>query len=41
VADSVGPHLRIAAKSARMLLERHLTQAGARTGRSVPAFVHP
>jgi MarR family transcriptional regulator, transcriptional regulator for hemolysin len=29
VADSVGPHLRIAAKSARMLLERHLTQAGA------------
>ena len=29
VAGSVGPHLRIAAKSARMLLERHLTQAGA------------
>ena len=32
VADSVGPHLRIAAKSARMLLERHLTQAGASFG---------
>lgn len=32
VADSVGPHLRIAAKSARMLPERHLTQAGASFG---------
>jgi MarR family transcriptional regulator for hemolysin len=32
VADSIGPHLRIAAKSARMLLERHLTQAGASFG---------
>lgn len=32
VADSVGPQLRIAAKSARMLLERHLTQAGASFG---------
>src|ERR1700691_299526 len=32
VAGSVGPHLRIAAKSARMLLERHLTQAGASFG---------
>lgn len=32
VADSVGPHLRIAAKSARMLLERHLSQAGASFG---------
>ena len=32
VADSVGPHLRIAAKSARMLLERHLTQARASFG---------
>ena len=32
VASSVGPHLRIAAKSARMLLERHLTQAGASFG---------
>jgi MarR family transcriptional regulator, transcriptional regulator for hemolysin len=32
VADSVGPHLRIAAKSARMLLERQLTQAGASFG---------
>jgi MarR family transcriptional regulator, transcriptional regulator for hemolysin len=29
VAGSLGPHLRIAAKSARMLLEGHLTQAGA------------
>lgn len=32
VADSVGPQLRIAAKSARMLLERHLSQAGASFG---------
>lgn len=32
VAGSVGPHLRIAAKSARMLLERHLSQAGASFG---------
>jgi MarR family transcriptional regulator for hemolysin len=32
VTGSVGPHLRIAAKSARMLLERHLTQAGASFG---------
>jgi MarR family transcriptional regulator, transcriptional regulator for hemolysin len=32
VADSIGPHLRIAAKSARMLLERHLTLAGASFG---------
>jgi MarR family transcriptional regulator for hemolysin len=32
VADSVGPHLRIAAKSARILLERHLSQAGASFG---------
>lgn len=32
VAGSVGPHLRLAAKSARMLLERHLTQAGASFG---------
>lgn len=32
VAGSVGPHLRIAAKSARMLLERHLTRAGASFG---------
>lgn len=32
VAGSVGPHLRVAAKSARMLLERHLTQAGASFG---------
>lgn len=32
VAGSIGPHLRIAAKSARMLLERHLTQAGASFG---------
>jgi MarR family transcriptional regulator, transcriptional regulator for hemolysin len=32
VADSVGPRLRIAAKSARMLLERHLSQAGASFG---------
>jgi MarR family transcriptional regulator for hemolysin len=32
VADSVGPHLRIAAKSARMLLERHLSQAGTSFG---------
>jgi MarR family transcriptional regulator for hemolysin len=32
VVGSVGPHLHIAAKSARMLLERHLTQAGASFG---------
>src|SRR5258708_1702798 len=32
VADSVGPQLRIAVKSARMLLERHLSQAGASFG---------
>jgi len=32
VAGSVGPHLRIAAKSAQMLLERHLSQAGASFG---------
>lgn len=32
VADSIGPHLRIAAKSARMLLERQLAQAGASFG---------
>jgi MarR family transcriptional regulator, transcriptional regulator for hemolysin len=32
VAGSVGPHLRIAAKSARMLLERRLAQAGASFG---------
>ncbi|HET9970392.1 MAG TPA: MarR family winged helix-turn-helix transcriptional regulator [Streptosporangiaceae bacterium] len=32
VAGSIGPHLRIAAKSARMLLERRLTQAGASFG---------
>jgi MarR family transcriptional regulator, transcriptional regulator for hemolysin len=32
VAGSIGPHLRVAAKSARMLLERHLTQAGASFG---------
>jgi MarR family transcriptional regulator for hemolysin len=32
VAGSVGPHLRIAAKSARMMLERQLTQAGASFG---------
>jgi MarR family transcriptional regulator for hemolysin len=32
VADSVGPHLRMAAKAARMLLERRLTQAGASFG---------
>jgi MarR family transcriptional regulator for hemolysin len=32
VAGSVGPHLHIAAKSARMLLERHLTRAGASFG---------
>jgi MarR family transcriptional regulator, transcriptional regulator for hemolysin len=32
VADSIGPHLRIAAKSARMLLERDLTRAGASFG---------
>ena len=31
-AGSVGPQLRIAAKSARMLLERHLTRAGASFG---------
>src|ERR1019366_7668829 len=32
VADSVGPRLRMAAKSARMLLERHLSHAGASFG---------
>ncbi len=32
VASSVGPQLRIAAKSARTLLERHLSQAGASFG---------
>jgi MarR family transcriptional regulator, transcriptional regulator for hemolysin len=32
VAGSVGPHLHMAAKSARMLLERNLTQAGASFG---------
>jgi MarR family transcriptional regulator for hemolysin len=32
VAGSVGPRLRMAAKSARMLLERHLSQAGASFG---------
>jgi MarR family transcriptional regulator for hemolysin len=32
VAGSVGPQLRNAAKSARMLLERHLSQAGASFG---------
>jgi MarR family transcriptional regulator for hemolysin len=32
VADSIGPQLRIAAKSARMLLERHLSQAGTSFG---------
>jgi MarR family transcriptional regulator, transcriptional regulator for hemolysin len=32
VAGSVGPHLRIAAKSARMLLERRLSHAGASFG---------
>jgi MarR family transcriptional regulator, transcriptional regulator for hemolysin len=32
VADSVGPQLRIAAKQARMLLERHLGDAGASFG---------
>jgi MarR family transcriptional regulator for hemolysin len=32
VAGSVGPHLHIAAKSARMLLERHLTRVGASFG---------
>lgn len=32
VGGSVGPRLRMAAKSARMLLERHLSQAGASFG---------
>lgn len=32
VTGSVGPQLRMAAKSARMLLERHLSQAGASFG---------
>ncbi len=32
VADSIGPQLRIAAKSARRLLERHLSHAGASFG---------
>lgn len=32
VAGSVGPQLRIAAKSARMLLEQHLSMAGASFG---------
>jgi MarR family transcriptional regulator, transcriptional regulator for hemolysin len=32
VAGSVGPRLRMAAKSARMLLERHLSRAGASFG---------
>jgi MarR family transcriptional regulator, transcriptional regulator for hemolysin len=32
VADSVGPQLRLATKSARMLLERHLGRAGASFG---------
>jgi hypothetical protein len=32
VAGSVGPHLHIAAKSGRMLLERHLSRAGASFG---------
>jgi MarR family transcriptional regulator, transcriptional regulator for hemolysin len=32
VAESVGPRLRVAAKSARMLLERHLSHAGASFG---------
>jgi MarR family transcriptional regulator for hemolysin len=32
VPDSVGPQLRIAAKSARMLLERHLSRVGTSFG---------
>jgi MarR family transcriptional regulator, transcriptional regulator for hemolysin len=32
VVESVGPRLRIAAKSARMLLERHLSHSGASFG---------
>jgi MarR family transcriptional regulator for hemolysin len=32
VAGSIGPQLRIAAKSARMLLERHLSNVGASFG---------